>query len=557
MPKGIYKNKKCLIKFHPPFTPNEHQINVMNYFSDLPHKGLLLYHKLGSGKTCTSIMVADNLLSNKKINKVFIITPGSLRSSWIKEYCAKCGIDNDYLAKYFTFITYNYDVNLSLKSVDFDNSLVIIDEVHNLINGVKNTSVNPLSIYNKIYNSNCKVLALSGTPVMNGIYEFAILGNILKENTFPNLLEYKNDKYKFNLTEANNLNSTDNWYTEGQLNGIISYYPGDITEFPEVIYKKPIKCKLNPMQASFVKEKYEIETRIRKTGPPSEKLKIEKPQDYEIMKKLFIMASMWVSTRKASNFIYFSKDTIFFGKDGERIKTPFVFTDEFIFSNSKIKTLKDKEKSKEKDEIWKSEKILPDLLEKEGGWINDDIFSDRKLITIFSPKIASLLVNITLHPNTKHMVYTFFKKKSGVQIIKTLLKKCGITCKIFSGDLDDMERTSLLNRFNSEENRNGEKIQVVLVTGAGTEGITLLEVNNVHILESSISGKKTEQAIGRAVRYKSHSKMPKERRYVNVWRYWSVSPNGDELIDENLYNNSKSIVDKVDKFTDVLVNNSI
>ena len=155
------------------------------------------------------------------------------------------------------------------------------------------------------------------------------------------------------------------------------------------------------------------------------------------------------------------------------------------------------------------------------------------------------------------MVYTFFKKKSGVQIIKTLLKKCGITCKIFSGDLDDIERTSLLNRFNSEENRNGEKIQVVLVTGAGTEGITLLEVNNVHILESSISEKKTEQAIGRAVRYKSHSKMPKERRYVNVWRYWSVSPNGDELIDENLYNNSKSIVDRVDKFTDVLVNNSI
>ena len=43
--------------------------------------------------------------------------------------------------------------------------------------------------------------------------------------------------------------------------------------------------------------------------------------------------------------------------------------------------------------------------------------------------------------------------------------------------------------------------------------------------------------------------MPKERRYVNVWRYWSVSPNGDELIDENLYNNSKSIVDRVDKFS--------
>ena len=101
-----------------------------------------------------------------------------------------------------------------------------------------------------------------------------------------------------------------------------------------------------------------METRIRKTGPPSEKLKIEKPQDYEIMKKLFIMASLWVSTRKASNFIYFSKDTIFLDKDGERIKNPFVFTDEFIFSNSEIKTLVNKEKAKKKMKYGKVKKFF-------------------------------------------------------------------------------------------------------------------------------------------------------------------------------------------------------
>ena len=52
-----------------------------------PYRGLLLYHGLGSGKTCTSIAIAEGMKDNKKI---IIMTPASLRSNYMVEL-KKCG----------------------------------------------------------------------------------------------------------------------------------------------------------------------------------------------------------------------------------------------------------------------------------------------------------------------------------------------------------------------------------------------------------------------------------------------------------------------------------
>ena len=46
---------------------------------ETPYRGLLLYHGLGSGKTCSSIAVAESLMSTKK---VYILTPGSLEENY-------------------------------------------------------------------------------------------------------------------------------------------------------------------------------------------------------------------------------------------------------------------------------------------------------------------------------------------------------------------------------------------------------------------------------------------------------------------------------------------
>lgn len=65
-----------------------HQKLVRDYLNlYTPYRGLLLYHGLGSGKTCTSIAIAEGMKDTKR---VVVLTPASLRANYIEEL-KKCG----------------------------------------------------------------------------------------------------------------------------------------------------------------------------------------------------------------------------------------------------------------------------------------------------------------------------------------------------------------------------------------------------------------------------------------------------------------------------------
>ena len=65
-----------------------HQKIVRDYMNlYTPYRGLLLYHGLGSGKTCTSIAIAEGMKDSKDI---IIMTPASLRANYVGEL-KKCG----------------------------------------------------------------------------------------------------------------------------------------------------------------------------------------------------------------------------------------------------------------------------------------------------------------------------------------------------------------------------------------------------------------------------------------------------------------------------------
>lgn len=224
---------------------------VRDYLSiETPYRGLLVYHGLGSGKTCSAVGVAESLLSTKK---VWVMLPASLQDNFRQEI-RKCGdaiyvqnnfwevriirteadktpalalgISAEFLSKgrYFvtvsgkesnystlprdtqqgidaqiddliknryTFINYNGLTGESvrrivpdddpLKSNPFDNSVVIIDEAHNLISRTINNSVIGKRLYDSIYYAkDCKVVALSGTPLINRPNEIAYLLNLLR-----------------------------------------------------------------------------------------------------------------------------------------------------------------------------------------------------------------------------------------------------------------------------------------------------------------------------------------------------------------------------------------
>jgi hypothetical protein len=65
-----------------------HQRIVREYLNVYtPYRGLLLYHGLGSGKTCTSIAIAEAAKTHKRI---FVMTPASLKMNFFSEL-KKCG----------------------------------------------------------------------------------------------------------------------------------------------------------------------------------------------------------------------------------------------------------------------------------------------------------------------------------------------------------------------------------------------------------------------------------------------------------------------------------
>jgi len=243
-----------------------HQKIVRDYLNTYtPYRGLLLYHGLGSGKTCSSIAIAEGFQTSRK---VIIMTPAYLKKNYIQEI-KKCGnllfrknqfwewidlklqpnslntlsavlslpreyirknkgawlvnfakeanfenltsdqkneIDNqldEMIQTKYQFINYNGLSKKSFKLLTdnykkniFDNSVVIIDEAHNLVSRIVN-KINKLSkkekdsskfpdvLSLKIYEfllraNNARVVMLSGTPLVNYPNEIGILFNILR-----------------------------------------------------------------------------------------------------------------------------------------------------------------------------------------------------------------------------------------------------------------------------------------------------------------------------------------------------------------------------------------
>ena len=234
-----------------------HQNLVRDYLNIYtPYRGLLLYHGLGSGKTCTSIGIAEGLKSHKQ---VLVMTPASLRANFYKEL-KKCGdplfrrnqfwefvrtvgdtkltdeiskalslpveiiqrqkgawlvnvnkpanytsltgpqqrqLDeqlNAMIETKYQFINYNGLRKSHLQTMTndfsknpFDGKVVVIEEAHNFVSRIANklTSKASGSLSLRLYEylmsaKDCKVVMLTGTPIINYPNELGIMFNILR-----------------------------------------------------------------------------------------------------------------------------------------------------------------------------------------------------------------------------------------------------------------------------------------------------------------------------------------------------------------------------------------
>lgn len=311
LPNRFIFTKWVYQKFHPSryvsdkkqyFEPDPSQKLIRDYMSyDSPYRGILVYHGLGTGKTCTAILASDNYVNKQK--KVVVLLPASLENNYRKEL-SKCsmtgsmlkskwslikfdlrtelsiikkilkrididleffrkrkghiwlpnkiikdipeerreisgvlhknaedkykkGIEEVYwhvIDKRYTFLHYNGLSNKKLDQLEkkddfgediFDNSIVVIDEVHTFISGVVNGSQISRRLYNLLLSKeNVRFILLSGTPVINHPFELCYTLNLLrgaikeytirtlKDTTLPDvpaIIDYlhKNGLYKF------------------------------------------------------------------------------------------------------------------------------------------------------------------------------------------------------------------------------------------------------------------------------------------------------------------------------------------------------------------------
>ena len=232
-----------------------HQKLVRDYINlYTPFRGLLLYHGLGSGKTCSSIAIAEGLKNDKHI---IVMTPASLKDNYYGEL-KKCGdymykknqfwefintnihpdqiknisyvlkLSEEYIKKNngawfinskkkanyellsfkeqqeideqlthminykYEFISYNglrsqhlYSLTKNNTINPFTDKVIIIDEAHNFISRIVNKINKPSSLSMNLYKylmsaENCKIILLSGTPIINYPNEIAVLFNILR-----------------------------------------------------------------------------------------------------------------------------------------------------------------------------------------------------------------------------------------------------------------------------------------------------------------------------------------------------------------------------------------
>lgn len=517
MPAGLRTNIECKNEFYlTEFKPQKHQEEVVELLKNTPYKGLMLYHKLGSGKTCTSILASDSMLKTTKKSKVFVLTPGSLRKNFIDEYCRICGTSIDILKEKYTFITYNTEL-VDTKTINkfmFDKSVVIIDEAHNLINGVKNGSKNAVAIYSKLLRANCKILALTATPIYTNPSELSLYIHMFKPDKLKNVFNPLSDKKDiFRPTSFTNLfkkddngfllpdpiNSDAKNIVKNLFSGIVSHVDNmsaSIDYYPKRVDHKPIKIEMSKNQEKEVSNKMNMENKLKN-------IKDENEEDNE---QLRILASKRIMSKRKSNFYY------------------------------------PPELQEQKDNLAPK------------GWVSKDHFNNGNLLrTVYSPKIYTIIDNIHKNFDGKHMIFSIFKEKSGVKIIDALLRMCGVPSKIYSGDQSQKEKSMILDKFNSKENINGDIIKVIIITNAGSEGITLKEVQHVHIVESDSRETKIDQVVGRAIRYMSHMSLPPSKRIVNVWRYFSTFSDGEKSVDEYMYEIGKKQKEIVSLFLEMVV----
>lgn len=116
-----------------------------------------------------------------------------------------------------------------------------------------------------------------------------------------------------------------------------------------------------------------------------------------------------------------------------------------------------------------------------------------------------------------------------------------------------------VKEITNPNNKNGEKIKVVLISKAGSEGLDFKCIRQIHILEPWYNMNRIEQIIGRGVRNLSHCLLPFEERNVEIYMHGTVleEKKDHEPVDIYIYRLAKKKAEKIGKVTRIMKESSV
>jgi SNF2 family DNA or RNA helicase len=131
--------------------------------------------------------------------------------------------------------------------------------------------------------------------------------------------------------------------------------------------------------------------------------------------------------------------------------------------------------------------------------------------------------------------------EAGVSVLEQAFKDNDVSYFVISGEVPSSTRLDIVEKFNNK------RVQVLIITLAGSEGLDLKEVRDVIILDPVWNPAMLEQIVGRAVRYKSHMNLPPDERKVDVHTLILKTPenanvpSGDEILYSFIYEKQKTL----------------
>lgn len=490
--------------------PKEYELQIPQKFvsnfiaPNTPYKDLLIFHRIGAGKTCAAVSIAEQWKDERHI--IFVVPAslvGNVRTE-LRSPCAKNAYitDNERakLAKYHpssreykdiikksderidkNYSIYSYNKMISLienKKLSLKNKVLIIDEIQNV---VSETGKYYKLIYDAIHDApeNLRVILMSATPIFDKPVEIALTMNLLR---LPNKIPVGRQ-----FTEQFIANSNTGLNTRGKnielfkkyIKGFVSYYRGSPPYvFPESKIKF-VRCNMNDFQykcyLSVLKNDKNIKENLKNMEAFHSGTILDLPKNF------------FLGARMISNIAFPNKNI---NQDG--------------FESFSDKAIEELEK--------------------------------------YSVKITKIIRKVKTSPGPV-FIYSNFKEYGGIKTLARALDANGFRnylkdgegkkrYAIWSGDSPYNIKEEIKAVFNLKDNYLGEKLKIILGTPSTKEGISFFNVRQVHILEPYWNYSRILQIIGRAVRYCSHKQLDEEDRNVMVYIYLATHPNVKLTIDE-------------------------